>query len=453
VPAGRLDSATLYDIAPTVLALAGLPLADDMTGVPLLRRAAADRPTPRIATYEGPAGDRVAPARAVAATPEIDARTLRNLAALGYVDPPAGEAAPASGPGAGGSATITAHTNLAAVLLQRGDLPGAEAELRQALARDPHYAPALLMLGQVLGRQGQPAEALAPVRAAIEGTADVEDSAYVQLALLAQRAGRSAEIAAYLPSLRRLRPRSPGVPTAEGLLALHAGAPEAAEKHFRAALAIEPTASEALGQLFGMYRERKRELELEPLVREALARNDGAMLHHNWLGLILARRGDAAGAEAEFRRALELAPDFGGTMANLGSLYGRTGRFEDAVAILSRAVRLEPRNLEAQVNLGAALAKLGRLEQAIATLEQALRLGLRSPELLDAIGLAYAQSGDTSRAAELLRESLALLPDQPQVRWLLEELERDGSTHGGRGATERGAPRGAGLTNPGPGSR
>jgi len=418
IPAGRLDSATLYDIAPTVLALAGLPLAADMPGAALLRRAAATAPEARVASYEA-RGPAAAPAAAAAGAAAVDARVLANLAALGYIEPTA------AAPAAGEPATITAHTNLAAVLMQRGDLAGAEAELRRALARDGQYAPALLTLGQVLGRQGKAGEALVPVRAAIDGTPDVEDSAYLQLALLAERAGQRQEAALHLAALRRLRTRAAGIPTAEGLLALHAGEPDVAERHFRAALAIDPAAAEPLGQLFQLYRERGRETELEPLVRAALARNDGAMLPHNWLGLILARRGDTAGAEAQFRRALEFAPDFGGTMANLGSLYGRTGRLEEAVTVLSRAVRLEPRNLEARVNLGAALGKLGRLDAAIDTLEEALRLGLRTPELLDAAGLAHAQRGDAARARELLRESLALLPDQPQVRRLLEELERD----------------------------
>jgi tetratricopeptide (TPR) repeat protein len=412
VPAGLLDTATLYDVTPTVLALAGLPAAADMPGSSLLKRPG--RPAASIASYEPvPGAPPAAPPPAGPAELALaDEELLRNLAALGYVE--TGE--PAT-PG-----TITAHTNLAAVLLQNGDLDGAERELRAALAKNPDYVPTLMMLGQVLARRGRTAEALELVRSAIDRSDLVEDAAYVQLALLALRAGEAERARVFLTGMLDRRPGESGVRTGLGVLAQHAGDARAAEAHFRAALAAEPTSAEALGQLFRMYRDRGAEAELEGLVRGALDRDERSVLHHNWLGLILARRGDAAGAEAEFRRALELAPDFGGSMANLGSLYGRTGRLEEAVSVLSRAVRIEPRNLEARVNLGAALAKLGRLDAAIATLEEARSLGVRSPDLLNAVGLAYAERGDPHRAAEALRESLELRPDQPDVRDLLAQV-------------------------------
>jgi len=432
IPHGRLDTATLYDITPTVLALAGLPLADDMQGSPLLKRAKQDQSPQRIASYESATdvdpqrskgSDTTAGGSGTNAMSLVDEQLLRNLAALGYVagasaDDELAGAAPTTTP-----ETITAHTNLASVLLQKGDLAGAESELRKALARKADYVPALMTLSQVQVRQGKAEEALESVRFAVSSSENVEHMAYVQLALLAVRADRTAETIGFLTRLQDHRPKVAGVRTALGTLALHAGSPDKAEAHFRAALALEPTSPEAMGQLFQMYRDRGRETELEAMLRGALRLNDRAVMHHNWLGLILSRRGDAAGAEAEFRRALELAPDLGGTMVNLGSLYGRTGRFEEAVSILLRAVKIEPRNLEARVNLGAALGKLGRLDAAIASLEEARSLGVRSPHLLNAVGLAYAQKGETERAIEALRESLAMLPDQPDARALLAELE------------------------------
>lgn len=408
VPAGRLDTATLYDIAPTVLALAGLPLAEDMSGRPLLRRA-DDAVAERVASYETTSGGGELPA----ATAAVDDEMMARLAALGYI----GEASAAPD-------SVTARTNLAAVLMGDGDLAGAESELRRALEIRPRYVPALLTLSQVLARQDRSVEALTTVRSALSYSADVDDAVYVQLVLLGARADAVAEVETLLASLREERPNVAGIRTALGMLARGDGSDEVAEEHFRAALALSPTSPDAMGQLFGMYRARGDEVKLEPMLREALRLNDRAVLHHNWLGLVLARRGESAEAERAFLRALELAPDFGGTMTNLGSLYGRTERLEQSISVLSRALKIEPRNLEARVNLGAALAKLGRLDAAIETLEEAIAMGVRSTELLNAVGLAYAQKGELPRAVEALTESLSMLPDQPQVRSLLAELQR-----------------------------
>ncbi|HKY33977.1 MAG TPA: alkaline phosphatase family protein [Candidatus Polarisedimenticolia bacterium] len=419
---GRFDTATLYDIAPTILALAGLPSAGDMPGTPLL----PPRSSRRVATYEGagPPGGPGPSGAAEAGAGAADEELLRNLASLGYIggapDPgPSRAAAAAPRPG-----TITSHMNLAGVLLQKGDAPGAESEARKALAISPGYFPALATLAQTLVRQGRTAEALDATRRAVASSGDAEPGLYAQLALLASRQGESRQAANFLSALRRERPRSAGIDTALGLLAEQAGDREAARGLYAAALRLDPAAAEPMGRLFTMARAEGSEAALEDALRRALAINDRSVMHLNWLGLILASTGRAAEAERLLQRALDLAPDFGGTMANLGSLYGRAGRLEEAASILSRALRIEPRNLEARVSLGAALAKLGRLDEAIARLEEARRLGLRSPELLNAMGLAYAESGRKSEAIDSLRESLTLSPGQPQVEALLSELTR-----------------------------
>jgi Flp pilus assembly protein TadD len=439
---GRFDTATLYDITPTILTLAGLPEAGDMRGRPLLKKSSSGSAPQRIASYEtggqgragevaaggAPSGRQKAPEEAPELAPELaDEELLRNLASLGYIGgaPARAEAAPS--PGNDAPQTVTAHTNLASLLLQKGDLEGAERELRKALELKAGYFPALMTLSQVLVRQRRLDEALDATRRAVAGTDDAEDAAYVQLALLAIRAGQSKQAENFLEALGERRPRASGIETALGVLALGgegSAAKVEAQRRFRSALAIEPASPEAMGRLFSLYREQGREAELEGAVRAALRVNDRSVMHRNWLGLILLRKGEPAAAEAEFRGALELAPDFPGTMANLGSLYGRIGRLEEAASVLSRALRIDPKNPEARVNLGAALAKLGRLDEAISSLEEARRMGIRSPELLNAVGLAYAQRGRKREAIEALEESLTLSPEQPQVKSLLSELTR-----------------------------
>jgi len=421
---GRFDTATLYDIAPTVLSLAGLPLASDMQGRPLLTRRGASNPvTATIETYERRRPEASGASSAATEPSAADEELLRNLASLGYIS--ASEAAPRQASlAAPASGTVTSHTNMAGLLLQKGDLGGAETEVRQALELRPAYFPALMTLGQILVRQGRVDEALDATRRAVAGSEDAEQSAYVQLALLAARAGERPQAIHFLTALQRRRPKADGIETALGVLAMDAGSPAEAEARYRAALALDPVSTDAMGRLFTLYRGRGREAELEGAVLAALQVNERSVMHHNWLGLIRMRQGRPREAEKEFRRALALAPDFGGTMANLGSLYGRTGRLEEAVTILRRALRIEPRNLEAQVNLGAALAKLGRLDEAIDSLEKARGLGMKSVDLLNAVGLAYAQSGRRSEAIGALNESLTMSPDQPQVRALLSELKQ-----------------------------
>ncbi len=84
---GSIEGATIFDITPTVLALAGLPAADDMPGRVLERALApellASRPAGRVATYE--TGGQGAAAAAADANPEASEKVKSRLRSLGYL--------------------------------------------------------------------------------------------------------------------------------------------------------------------------------------------------------------------------------------------------------------------------------------------------------------------------------------------------------------------------------
>jgi tetratricopeptide (TPR) repeat protein/predicted AlkP superfamily phosphohydrolase/phosphomutase len=423
---GKLDSATLVDITPTVLRLAGLPAARDMAGASLVGPTVGPAEVATVATYEG-GGERLAVASTSppAAASGTDAM-LENLRSLGYIGD--AEAAPPVTPAADGStpSTVTAHTNVGSLHMQKGEIDEAEKEFSAALEIVPGYIPALMGLAEVRVGQNRAEEAFGLYRRALHASKDPEPGVYARFAALSTRLGRQEEAGRELGELRALRPGEAEIRTALALLAEErddrAGAGELLEE----ALRVDPSSVDAMGRLFRIRREGGNEASLEPAIRKALSANPSSILHLNWLGLILERRGDARGAEASFSRALEIAPDFGGTMANLGSLYGRQGRLEEAVEVLSRALRIEPGNLESRVNLGASLGKLGRADEAVAILEEGRKQSPSSPEILNALAVAWAQKGNTARAVALFRESLGLREDQPRVRAMLAELQGGG---------------------------
>lgn len=422
---GRLDSVTLADIAPTVLRLAGLPLAGDMAGSALVDPEGALRPPRAVASYEG-ARPEMAVASAAGSpeeSPEARDRMLENLRSLGYIGDD--DLAPVPSPAEAGEtpSTVTAHTNVGALHVQNSELVQAEREFRAALEIAPRYVPALMGLAQVRVMQERHGEALDLTRQALQVAHDPESAVYARYASLALQAGREAQAERELEQWKLRRPDEAEIRTALAILAEDRGDLRRAEGQLAEALEIDPSSPEAMARLFRLRRRSRNEASLEPAIRKALEINPSSVLHRNWLGLILQRRGDSQAAEAQFKEALSIAPDFGGTMANLGSLYGRTGRLEEAVDVLRRALRIEPGNLECRVNLGAALGKLGRTEEALAVLEEGREMAPRSPEVLNALAVTWAQKGDTGQAVALFRESLAIREDQPSVRAMLREIE------------------------------
>jgi len=80
----RLDDASLYDVAPTILWAMGRPIARDMDGAPLRAFDAAftaSHPIVRIASYEG----RERPRAGAAPDRRLDEQVLQDLRTLGYI--------------------------------------------------------------------------------------------------------------------------------------------------------------------------------------------------------------------------------------------------------------------------------------------------------------------------------------------------------------------------------
>jgi tetratricopeptide (TPR) repeat protein len=93
---------------------------------------------------------------------------------------------------------------------------------------------------------------------------------------------------------------------------------------------------------------------LEPL--EAYVRTRGDVLYHSrreeWgfyevVFITGATREAFIQAELEFRRALDLKPDYGPPYRNLSALYVMRGRTEDAIALLKEFVKREPQDRDA----------------------------------------------------------------------------------------------------------
>ena len=84
-------------------------------------------------------------------------------------------------------------------------------------------------------------------------------------------------------------------------------------------------------------------------------------------------------AEAEFRRAIELAPQNPAVLSGFAILLGRLGRLDEAVALTQRAVALDPLRGNTHSNLANYLVALGRYDEAESATRKAIELQPKAP--------------------------------------------------------------------------
>jgi len=115
------------------------------------------------------------------------------------------------------------------------------------------------------------------------------------------------------------------------------------------------------------------------------------------------------GADAEFRKVLELNPDNAGALNYLGYMYADRGiRLDEAQKLISRALELEPENGAYLDSLGWVYFRENKLEEAEQALERALskkEIG-GDPTVHDHLGDVYFKLGKTKDAITQWQASL-----------------------------------------------
>jgi len=236
---------------------------------------------------------------------------------------------------------------------------------------------------------------------------------------------------------------------------------ERAIEYFRQAIAADPDYAAAHAGLAGVYslqgmsgavnaeaaRERARAAALR-----ALALDDGSAEAHTVLGAYLhVYERDAASAEREFLRSIELDPSHTLVRHYYGNLLSAMGRIDEALEQKHKAVELDPLAPALSETLAFTLVRAGQLDDALYHVGNALELDSTYWRAHAVLGLIHERRGHPDdairvyeRANQLARATthrtkadiarvLAQAGRRSEARRLISELEGEAA---GRGVHE-----------------
>ncbi len=311
-------------------------------------------------------------------------------------------------------------------LAAQGDLSGAEAAFRRALALDPENPVARLDLALLLARRGNTDEArerLESLAGDWPGRAEI----LAPLGTLHARQGRPAEARRALAAAVRADPASLEAHHHLGGLYSNLGRFDLAGRHLDRALELDPGHPPSLSELCLLRSREDRLEEARDACRAAAEAAPADAETHFRLGDVLHFLQDP-GAEAGYRRALELDPNHRMARFRLGLLLEEQTRSEEAIEVLVPAVDAEappvdPTDLATGLQtLGLAHRSAGEPESARARLEQAIETAPTLPEPHLHLGNLLARSGDPELAA-LGRERLARFQEVRALDERVRELK------------------------------
>jgi tetratricopeptide (TPR) repeat protein len=177
----------------------------------------------------------------------------------------------------------------------------------------------------------------------------------------------------------------------------------------RAAL-LDPGLPEAQITVARVLRATGRPAEALPIVRKVLEKDSANIDAVATLAAALQGAGDSAGAEATWKRLVEMRPTWWSSHKDLAGFFFRENRYAEAAREYQLAIDLNPGVYGLHYSLGAVQIRQGRFDDAIGALKKSIEI---KPSSLAYSNLGACQYllGDFSEASNSFGKAMTLTPD------------------------------------------
>jgi serine/threonine protein kinase/tetratricopeptide (TPR) repeat protein len=202
-----------------------------------------------------------------------------------------------------------------------------------------------------------------------------------------------------------------------------------AAEYFNQAIAVDPNFALAyvgLGDTYGAsatngwISPREGYPKAKVAAKKALELDDTLAEAHTTLGaLLMFYDFDWAGAEREYKRAIELNPNYPITYEVYSYLLSSTGRFDEAIKTAQRAVEKDPLSPPLMGDVAGAYYMARRYDEAITQLQKSLEMDPNHLGGHMALGATYDAKGAHEEAIKELQKANAMVAKVTQVMSLL----------------------------------
>jgi tetratricopeptide (TPR) repeat protein len=161
-------------------------------------------------------------------------------------------------------------------------------------------------------------------------------------------------------------------------------------------------------------------------ITQAIEKDAGSFILYYNRAVCCEKKGDKEKAIVDYRKSLELKPDFLLSLSALGKIFAKKGDFAKAVEYYQKAFDLEITDTVALYNYGACLINLGNSGEAKSVFEKLISLDPNYADAFYQLGILYLGLNENAKAKEYFKTFLELDPENenaPVAREILKTLQ------------------------------
>ena len=160
-------------------------------------------------------------------------------------------------------------------------------------------------------------------------------------------------------------------------------------------------------ELIDLYHSGKLDIVKKKVVK-LIEKYPNSFILYNLFGAVLTDQKNLNEAVINYRKSIQINPDYAEGYNNLGSVLYKLEKFQESIDSYQRAIQIKPNFAEAYNNLGVTFKKLGKLDESVNSYQQAIKINPNYVEAYNNFGNLLKDIGKVDEAILNYEEAIKI---------------------------------------------
>ena len=166
---------------------------------------------------------------------------------------------------------------------------------------------------------------------------------------------------------------------------------------------------QSIQELIDLYNSGKLDI-VEKKIVELIKKNPKSFVLYNLFGTILVDKKNFNQALVNYKKSLEINPNYAEGHNNLGVAFYKLRKFNESIDSYQRAIKIKPNFSKAHNNLGLAYKELEKFTESINNYQKAIKINPEYAEAYNNLGVTFKQLGELNESFNNYQKAIKINP-------------------------------------------